>query len=179
MLIARSHLMWRSGKEQVISQKRLVSIIFYSLSRYWNIKWRILSDFQAFKRHASLGFLAASAFPIPKDYVKGITLPAQLSVDEWDEFHDSVVRRPKGIFFMIAELIDWHRLSMRWHDAALWGPSGASTEVLVLVAPQLHSTVLMSRKWSTYFPSFEASRDIAWQWQSHMVRRGWTFAIVT
>lgn len=36
---------------------------------------------KAFKRHASLGFLAASAFPIPKEYVKGVTLPAGLSVD--------------------------------------------------------------------------------------------------
>ncbi|KAJ6002964.1 hypothetical protein N7451_005511 [Penicillium sp. IBT 35674x] len=45
----------------------------------------------AFKRHASLGFLAASAFPLPKDYVKGLTLPAGLSVDEWDEFHDAVI----------------------------------------------------------------------------------------
>ncbi|GLI79132.1 hypothetical protein PoHVEF18_007458 [Penicillium ochrochloron] len=45
----------------------------------------------AFKRHASLGFLAASAFPIPKDYVKGVTLPAGLSVNEWDEFHDAVI----------------------------------------------------------------------------------------
>lgn len=36
---------------------------------------------QAFKRHASLGFLAASAFPLPKDYISGVTLPAGLSMD--------------------------------------------------------------------------------------------------
>lgn len=36
---------------------------------------------QAFKRHAELGFLAASAFPIPRDYIQGVTLPAGLSVD--------------------------------------------------------------------------------------------------
>lgn len=40
-----------------------------------------LTRSQAFKRHASLGFLAASAFPLPKDYLKEITLPAGLSVD--------------------------------------------------------------------------------------------------
>ena len=36
---------------------------------------------QAFKRHASLGFLAVSAFPLPKDYISGVTLPAGLSMD--------------------------------------------------------------------------------------------------
>lgn len=36
---------------------------------------------EAFKRHAELGFLAASAFPIPRDHVQGVTLPAGLSVD--------------------------------------------------------------------------------------------------
>ncbi|OJJ37959.1 hypothetical protein ASPWEDRAFT_171412 [Aspergillus wentii DTO 134E9] len=45
----------------------------------------------AFKRHASLGFLAASAFPIPRAYVQGVTLPAGISVDEWDEFHDAII----------------------------------------------------------------------------------------
>ncbi|KAL3450790.1 acyl-CoA dehydrogenase/oxidase [Aspergillus insuetus] len=46
---------------------------------------------EAFERHASLGFLAASAFPLPKDYISGITLPAGLSMDEWDEFHDAII----------------------------------------------------------------------------------------
>ncbi|CAL5869154.1 uncharacterized protein PFLUO_LOCUS3382 [Penicillium psychrofluorescens] len=45
----------------------------------------------AFRRHASLGFLAVSAFPIPKEYASGVTLPAGLSVDEWDEFHDAII----------------------------------------------------------------------------------------
>ncbi|KAL5360468.1 acyl-CoA dehydrogenase/oxidase [Aspergillus floccosus] len=46
---------------------------------------------ESFKRHASLGFLAASAFPIPKEHVQGVTLPGGISVDEWDEFHDAIV----------------------------------------------------------------------------------------
>ncbi|KAJ5605305.1 hypothetical protein N7510_010459 [Penicillium lagena] len=45
----------------------------------------------AFRRHASLGFLAVSAFPIHKEYVSGMTLPAGSSVDEWDEFHDAII----------------------------------------------------------------------------------------
>ncbi|KAL4895008.1 acyl-CoA dehydrogenase/oxidase [Aspergillus ambiguus] len=46
---------------------------------------------ESFRRHAALGFLAASAFPIPKEYVKDVTLPGGISVDEWDEFHDAIV----------------------------------------------------------------------------------------
>ncbi|KAH8819262.1 acyl-CoA dehydrogenase/oxidase [Xylogone sp. PMI_703] len=46
---------------------------------------------EAFKRHASLGFLAASAFPIPKEYVQGFTLPSGINVDDWDEFHDAII----------------------------------------------------------------------------------------
>ncbi|OJI99671.1 hypothetical protein ASPVEDRAFT_51031 [Aspergillus versicolor CBS 583.65] len=46
---------------------------------------------EAFKRHASMGFLAASAFPLPKEYLSGVTLPAGISMDEWDEFHDAIV----------------------------------------------------------------------------------------
>lgn len=36
---------------------------------------------QSFKKHASMGFLAASAFPLPRDYLNGVTLPARLSID--------------------------------------------------------------------------------------------------
>ncbi|KAJ5599221.1 hypothetical protein N7450_000288 [Penicillium hetheringtonii] len=46
---------------------------------------------EVFKRHASLGFLAVSAFPLPKDYLSGVDLPAGLSMDEWDEFHDAII----------------------------------------------------------------------------------------
>ncbi|OQE31280.1 hypothetical protein PENSTE_c001G04698 [Penicillium steckii] len=46
---------------------------------------------EVFKRHASLGFLAVAAFPLPKDYLSGVDLPAGLSMDEWDEFHDSII----------------------------------------------------------------------------------------
>ncbi|OAP64213.1 hypothetical protein AYL99_00185 [Fonsecaea erecta] len=46
---------------------------------------------KAFKRHASLGFLAASVFPIPKELARGITLPAGIGLDEWDEFHDAIL----------------------------------------------------------------------------------------
>ncbi|KAL4810643.1 hypothetical protein BDV18DRAFT_155255 [Aspergillus unguis] len=49
---------------------------------------------EAFKRHASLGFLAASAFPLPKEYLSGVTLPAGISMDEWDEFHDAIASSP-------------------------------------------------------------------------------------
>lgn len=34
---------------------------------------------QAFQRHAKMGLLAASVFPIPKDSVSGIALPAGIS----------------------------------------------------------------------------------------------------
>lgn len=59
-----------------------LSVRLRNQSRKADSKYRI-ADWhpQAFKRHTSLGFLAASAFPIPKEYVKGITLPGGISVD--------------------------------------------------------------------------------------------------
>ncbi|KAK1772089.1 putative acyl-CoA dehydrogenase [Phialemonium atrogriseum] len=44
-----------------------------------------------FKRHASLGFLAAAVFPLPIQYLEGITLPDGIDPSEWDEFHDSIL----------------------------------------------------------------------------------------
>lgn len=60
-----------------------------------------------FKKHASLGLLAAAVFPLPLDQLEGITLPGGISPrgecsnskvvqrltcgKEWDEFHDSIV----------------------------------------------------------------------------------------
>lgn len=46
---------------------------------------------KAFDRHASLGFLAAAVFPLPKESLKGITLPGEIDHDEWDEFHDCIL----------------------------------------------------------------------------------------
>lgn len=36
---------------------------------------------EAFKRHAELGFLAAAVFPLPKDCLQGLTLPAGIPAD--------------------------------------------------------------------------------------------------
>ncbi|TVY29339.1 Acyl-CoA dehydrogenase [Lachnellula hyalina] len=50
-----------------------------------------------FKKHASLGFLAAAVFPLPIDQLAGIKLPAGINASgtdvetEWDEFHDSIL----------------------------------------------------------------------------------------
>ncbi|KAJ2890901.1 acyl-CoA dehydrogenase NM domain-like protein [Zalerion maritima] len=44
-----------------------------------------------FRRHASLGFLAAAVFPLPKEYLKGVTFPGDIKADEWDEFHDAIL----------------------------------------------------------------------------------------
>ncbi|KAJ5372476.1 hypothetical protein N7517_004482 [Penicillium concentricum] len=46
---------------------------------------------EAFQRHAQLGFLAAAVFPLPKDCIEGLTLPAGIPADEWDEFHDAIL----------------------------------------------------------------------------------------
>ncbi|KAH8892288.1 acyl-CoA dehydrogenase NM domain-like protein [Thozetella sp. PMI_491] len=46
---------------------------------------------QNFRRHASLGFLAAAVFPLPLGYFDGITLPGGIEPQEWDEFHDSIL----------------------------------------------------------------------------------------
>ncbi|KAF2802368.1 acyl-CoA dehydrogenase NM domain-like protein [Mytilinidion resinicola] len=44
-----------------------------------------------FKRHASLGFLAAAVFPLPKEYLTGVQLPGNVDAEEWDEFHDAIL----------------------------------------------------------------------------------------
>ncbi|TVY43493.1 Acyl-CoA dehydrogenase [Lachnellula subtilissima] len=44
-----------------------------------------------FKKHVSLGFLAAAVFPLPIDQLDGIKLPAGINASEWDEFHDSIL----------------------------------------------------------------------------------------
>lgn len=36
---------------------------------------------QAYQRHAQLGFLAAAVFPLPKDVLDGVTLPASIPVN--------------------------------------------------------------------------------------------------
>lgn len=47
----------------------------------------------AFKRHAKLGFVAASIHPLEKEYLDkaGITLPAGIQPSEWDQFHSIIV----------------------------------------------------------------------------------------
>ncbi|KAH7140042.1 acyl-CoA dehydrogenase/oxidase [Dactylonectria estremocensis] len=45
----------------------------------------------AYARHAELGFLAAAVFPLPKSSLHGVKLPADIPVDEWDEFHDAIL----------------------------------------------------------------------------------------
>jgi hypothetical protein len=70
--------------------------------------------YQAFKKHAAAGYLAASAYPIPEKYVTGIRLPGGIKpkgksspkspvpiitctkcarlYSAWDAFHDMIVR---------------------------------------------------------------------------------------
>ncbi|RKL29216.1 hypothetical protein BFJ72_g12125 [Fusarium proliferatum] len=46
---------------------------------------------EAYARHAELGFLAAAVFPLPKSSLSGVSLPAGIPLDEWDEFHDYIL----------------------------------------------------------------------------------------
>ncbi|KAH8804877.1 acyl-CoA dehydrogenase/oxidase [Xylogone sp. PMI_703] len=55
----------------------------------WEAKGYIPEE--AFKRHAQLGFLVASCYPIPHGHIAGIQLPAGIDEHEWDTFHDDIV----------------------------------------------------------------------------------------
>ncbi|KIW16968.1 hypothetical protein PV08_04159 [Exophiala spinifera] len=46
---------------------------------------------EAFQRHAKLGVLAASCYPLPKQHLDGVTLPAGIGLSEWDIFHYAIV----------------------------------------------------------------------------------------
>lgn len=45
---------------------------------------------QAVQHYAQAGFMAASIFPLPTEYLGDIHLPGGVSPSEWDEFHDLV-----------------------------------------------------------------------------------------
>lgn len=45
----------------------------------------------AHKRHAQLGCLAACVYPLAKDYLTGITLPAGIKPGDWDAFHNMIL----------------------------------------------------------------------------------------
>jgi alkylation response protein AidB-like acyl-CoA dehydrogenase len=43
------------------------------------------------ERHAKLGYQAAAVYPMLKENTSGLFLPAGISADQWDAFHDLVV----------------------------------------------------------------------------------------
>lgn len=57
------------------------------------------------KRHGEVGCVAASVYPLAKDYLKGIKLPAGIEPSEWDAFHD---------FILIDELMRCGYLGVTW-----------------------------------------------------------------
>ena len=57
------------------------------------------------KRHAQLGCTAASVYPLAKQYLQDIKLPAGISSNEWDAFHD---------FILIDELMRCGYLGVTW-----------------------------------------------------------------
>lgn len=46
---------------------------------------------QAQTRHAQLGYMAVAPFPLATAYLDGQRLPADITPDEWDGFHDLIV----------------------------------------------------------------------------------------
>lgn len=59
----------------------------------------------AHKRHAELGCCAASVYPLAKEFLGGIQLPAGIPAAEWDAFHD---------FILIDELMRCGYLGVSW-----------------------------------------------------------------
>ncbi|BFZ55814.1 hypothetical protein PYCC9005_002855 [Savitreella phatthalungensis] len=59
------------------------------------------------RRHAQLGYAAASVYPLAKEYIAkaGISLPGGISPDKWDAFHD---------FILIDELMRCGYLGVSW-----------------------------------------------------------------
>lgn len=42
-------------------------------------------------RHASLGYQAAAVYPMSKGHLANLKLPAGISSEDWDSFHDLIV----------------------------------------------------------------------------------------
>lgn len=46
---------------------------------------------EVYQRHAKMGYVAQSVYPIARDCMSGVTMPANIPIDEWDGFHDLIV----------------------------------------------------------------------------------------
>ncbi|SCO52119.1 probable acyl-CoA dehydrogenase [Fusarium fujikuroi] len=81
---------------------------------------------KAYARHAELGFLAAAVFPLPKSSLSGVSLPAGIPLDEWDEFHD---------YILIDEIARCGFLGV------VWGINSGATHCLMVTEPDAGSDV--------------------------------------
>jgi alkylation response protein AidB-like acyl-CoA dehydrogenase len=46
---------------------------------------------EVYQRHAKMGYVAQSVFPIAADCMNGVTMPGNIPIQEWDGFHDLIV----------------------------------------------------------------------------------------
>ncbi len=46
---------------------------------------------EVYQRHAKMGYVAQSVYPIAEDCMEGVSMPADIPVKQWDGFHDLIV----------------------------------------------------------------------------------------
>ena len=83
------------------------------------------------ERHAAIGCLAVSIFPLAREYMSDIPLPGGIKLDEWDAFHDLV---------LVDELTRGGYLGVNW--ALATGPTIATPLINSYANKQLKAELL-------------------------------------